>query len=398
MNILDDVITYIRRIIKSPSNAEISDNLIIDYINRFWINDVAARVQLFDMKTKYQFQTVPGVDQYNMPLYQVQTEGANPSSNISFYPVYQGFLPPVYCNGIEVTFYTQRATFFAGFPNVVQNLSVVGTGNGSSGPYTLNIPFLSNPGSPINPPVNAVLRGHVDISGIIATGTDTDPPVVSTLNTNIPVTSTFPAVYFTSTAADGSNIIVADSGQFLLGNQNYGLLMEPGQAPTGNIALSGGYSTSLNTINYLTGQAIVNFPTSVPAGAQINGQCFFFQTGLPRAVLYYNNILTIRPPPDRQYLIELDAYLSPAAFLVNANPVQFGYMSEYLARGAARKILSDTGDIEQLQFYEPLFREQEQLVWKRSQRQFTSTRTQTLYSYGPYQGQISPNGLGSTSL
>ena len=28
-------------------------------------------------------------------------------------------------------------------------------------------------------------------------------------------------------------------------------------------------------------------------------------------------------------------------------------MCEYIARGAARKILSDTGDIEQFQFYEP---------------------------------------------
>ena len=32
MNLLSDVITYVRRLIKSPSNAVISDNLIIDYI------------------------------------------------------------------------------------------------------------------------------------------------------------------------------------------------------------------------------------------------------------------------------------------------------------------------------------------------------------------------------
>ena len=55
-------------------------------------------------------------------------------------------------------------------------------------------------------------------------------------------------------------------------------------------------------------------------------------------------------------------------------------MAEYIARGAARKLLSDNGDIEQFQFYEPLFREQESLVWKRSQRQFTATRTETIYS------------------
>lgn len=59
-------------------------------------------------------------------------------------------------------------------------------------------------------------------------------------------------------------------------------------------------------------------------------------------------------------------------------------MSEYIARGAARKILSDTGDVEQFQFYEPLFREQEMLVWKRAQRQNTSTRVQTIYSSNPF--------------
>jgi hypothetical protein len=33
----------------------------------------------------------------------------------------------------------------------------------------------------------------------------------------------------------------------------------------------------------------------------------------------------------------------------------FAYMSEYIARGAARKILADTGDIELFAFYVPLF-------------------------------------------
>jgi len=55
-------------------------------------------------------------------------------------------------------------------------------------------------------------------------------------------------------------------------------------------------------------------------------------------------------------------------------------MSEYISLGAARKILSDVGDAEQMNFYEPRFLEQEALVHIRSQRQWTATRTQTLYS------------------
>ena len=90
----------------------------------------------------------------------------------------------------------------------------------------------------------------------------------------------------------------------------------------------------------------------------------------------------------------MDAYLTPAGFLATNAAIPFAYMSEYIARGAARKILSDTGDWEQFDRYEPLFLEQEQLVWKRSQRQITAGRTQTIYSQGINQGQSGFNNLG----
>lgn len=404
MNFVNDIITYVRRIIKSPSNSVITDALIIDYINRFWIMDVDARMQLFDLKTKYQFQTQPGIDQYNMPLYSVQSEtpGVPGSQDIGMYPVYQGFLAPAYVNGVEIYFETQKHEFFRKWPNVVQNQNqiIVGTGNGTPGPYTLSFPIISNFSIPLNPPLQSILRGHIDISGIISTGINQDPPQISaariladdTFIQKLVVTSVLSQVYFTSTATDGSNIIISDSGQFLQGNANYGLLINPGAAPFGNLPLTNGpapnYSITQNTINYLTGVATnVYFPADIPQGANINGQCLYFQTGLPRAALYYNNTLTFRAPPDRQYLVELDAYLTPAAFFNTSAAIPFAYMAEYIARGTARKILSDTGDVEQFQFYEPLFKEQELLVWKRSQRQWTATRTQTIYSQGNGNGQ-----------
>jgi hypothetical protein len=418
--------------------------------------DVDARIQVFDLKTKYQFQTTPCVDQYNMPLYDIQVEGSGSGTqSINFFPVYQGFIGPAYVNGIEVPFFTQRENFFNTWPNVVQFQQVVGTGNGSSGPYTLQFPIISNTSSQ-NPPLNGILRGHIDITGIISTGANQDPPLVTDLNLNVPVTSVDSKVFITSIDSTGANVIVQDSGQFLSGNVNYGLLMQPGNAPFGNAALpnnytnsfsitgatqatqcvltctsnfqvgqsilvsgvtgmtelngntyivvsvspttvtlnvdstgftayvSGGTASSItNVVNYLTG-TITNlfFPVAIPDGQNITAQCFYFQSGLPRGVLFYNNTLTFRSPPAFQYLVELDAYLTPAAFLTTSQAVPFGYMSEYIARGAARKILADTGDVEQFQFYEQFFREQELLVWKRSQRQWTSTRTQTIYSQG----------------
>jgi len=386
MNLLQDIITYVRRIIKSPSDAVISDNLIIDYINRFWIMDVDARMQLFDLKTKYQFQTTPGVDQYNMPLYDTQIEPGN--QQIKPFPVYQGFFGPAYVNGVQVSFQTQKQPFFNTFPNIVQNLSQVAIGDGGQ-TYSFTLPILGNT-SPVNPPVQGILRGHVDIAGIIATGNNQDPPITNIFIDTIPVTSVNPSFYITATDITGANVVITDSGQFFNTNINLGLLMQPGKAPLGNASL-GGYSATENTVNYLTGEVHVTFPVAIPPGVTINAQCYYYATGLPRAILYYNNVITLRMPPSQQWLVELDAYLTPAAFLVTNNAIPFGYMAEYLARGAARKILSDTGDVEQFEFYEPLFREQELLVWKRSQRQWTATRTETIYSQGRTQGSWGTN-------
>src|SRR6185503_10515373 len=158
MYILNDVITYIRRIVKTPSNIVLTDNLIIDYINRFWISDVDARMQLFDFKTKYQFQTTPGVDQYNMPLYSVQVSPSpqQPTSNvIASYPVYQGFTGNCTANGIYVPFSTQMRSFNNLWPTYVQQEIQVGTGNGGTN-YNLNLPFFP------------AIPGHIDMLGIMA--------------------------------------------------------------------------------------------------------------------------------------------------------------------------------------------------------------------------------------
>jgi|SRR5665213_1997757 len=394
-----------RRILKTPSNSSITDALLIDYLNRFWICDVDARLQMFDFKTKYNFQTTPGVDRYNMPLYDPQIESTSPNQTIGMYPVYQGFLGPCYVSGVEISFETQQQSFFRAFPNIVQNPLVVGQGNGTAGPYTFQVPFLSTFTVQPNPPFHGIIRGHVDMAGIIATGNNIDPPLSTTnpipttheeLDLKIPVTSVDSAVYITSIDATGQNVIVQDSGQFLQQNVNYGLLMKPGKAPYGNLPLGNGvtpnfYDTTHNTVNYQTGVINVLFPAAIPVGQNITVQCYFYQNGLPRSVLYYNNTLTLRVPPAYSYLVELTAYLTPAAFFNTEAAIPFAYMAEYIARGAARKVLSDTGDVEQMQFYEPLFREQELLVWKRSQRQWTSTRTQTIYSRGNNSGQ---NGSG----
>lgn len=395
MNVLNDVITYVRRIIKSPSNSSITDNMIIDYINRFWLMDIDARMQLFDFKTKYIFQTIPGITDYNIPLYSPQIQPG--TQTIAPFPVYQGFFGPVFFDGIESGFYTQREPFSKIWPNYTQQLSSVAQGDGSTFSFSFTLPY-----SPAIP-------GHIDVTGIMAlynvSGEIVDPLFQDILDLIspadqfwvVPTTSVYPAVTISYTDLSGNNVNVIDSGQFLTGDtggQLYGLLVQnTGSYPNG-LATLGTYSTTSNTVNYQTGQVNVTFATPPPMGAQIQAQCVFFQPGIPRALLYYDNVMSIRPPPNTQYTVEIGAYLTPAAFLGTTQAIQFGYMSEYIARGAAQKILSDTGDWDQYNAYEPIFMKQELLVWKRSQRQITSTRTQTIFSEGWGQSPTTNMGTG----
>ena len=395
MNLLSDVITYIRRIIKSPSNSSITDNLIIDYINRFFISDIDARMQLFDYKTKYTFQTIPGICDYNMPLYSPQTQPG--TQVIAPFPVYQGFFGPVFFDGIQAGFYTQREPFYQIWPKYSQQLSSVAIGDGKENNFTFNLPFFP------------AIPGHIDITGINAiynaTNSVQDPVFSDALNLGansfwvVPTANVTPGVTISYTDGDGNNVNIIDSGQFLASGTNgqlYGLLVQnTGIFPNGLKSL-GTYSTTSNTVNYSTGVVNVSFPTAPPTGAQIQVQCYFFQPGIPRSMLFYNNTMTILPPANTQYTVEIGAYLTPAALLSTSTALPFGYMSEYIARGAARKILSDTGDWDQFNAYEPLFLEQERLVWKRSQRQATSTRTETIFSQGWGQNPNSTMGTGAT--
>lgn len=344
--------------------------------------DVDARIQLFDLKTKYGFQCVPGITSYNMPLYGINSyapQSEQGGQSIGPYPVYQGFMDPAYVNGIQVPFYTQRDAFYKVWTPYVQTLQPSAIGDGVSTDITMSLAFFP------------AIVGHVDITGIISSGSSIDPIVGTVLNDPAvvdrapPITSLYPGVTITAQDSSNATMVLTDSGQLSSSNQQIGFL----QTTSGSTIIPAG------TVNYATGVVNAIFPRPPAAQNEIQTNCYFYESGIPRAILFYDNVITIQPPPNVSYYIEMDAYLSPAAFLNSSSAIQFAYMSEYIARGAARKILSDTGDIEQFQFYEPLFKEQELLVWKRSQRQFTATRTGTIFSDLQSQNTTNANGVGS---
>ncbi|HEX5553451.1 MAG TPA: hypothetical protein VFX43_09405 [Chitinophagaceae bacterium] len=327
MNLVSDIITYVRRIIKTPSNQAIPDSLIIDYLNRFYTYDAPARLQLFELKTKYNFMLTPNVDRYNAPF--------NANGNLT----YQSFLSPAYIDGAQANFSISEESFYKAYPRFMTNEQNDFTSNGG-GNFTGNTTRFP------------IQRGFIN-----------DIPQ----NDNLPVTppsSLFPGIWITANDSNGVQQVVSDSGTFDPTNFNVGILTGAG---TG-------------TVNYLTGAINVTFTGSVPNRATVNVDYYTYQSGRPAIVKFYDNYFEFRPIPDFPYLFEIDCYLTPDSFLSSSEALKFGYMSEWLARGAARKMLSDMGDYDQFAFYEPLFREQEMLVIRRTDRQNSVKRTPTIFS------------------
>jgi hypothetical protein len=233
--------------------------------------------------------------------------------------VYYNLQPPVYIEGYQ-SFYSQdREQFFRIYPalgNEVMNLR----GNGTPGPYSFtlpNVPSLQN----------TVTVGAVDITNVAQTAIDV------------------PQNRETGTWQDI-------------------LLQTP---------ITG-------SINYLTGAGTITFPNAIPTSEEITVTFTPYEPNRPQAVLFYDNIITLRPVPDKVYPVELNAFLIPTALINASDQPLLRQWWQYLAYGAAKKIFEDSQDPDGIEQIFSGFKEQERLVLYRSIVQQTNERTATIYT------------------
>lgn len=348
--ILTDIFLYARRILKQPNQEDISDVTLGDYLNRFYIYDVPARIQLFDAKVIYSLELEPFIDQYNAPITYL------PGGAVI--PTYQTFLVPAYVDGYKIIMEQSHAQWMNLSPNKFLN-QYQQNGTNSQGPYDFIMTQVP------------VVRGHRD-QNVLPQGTNMTPfgAPVGLLTSNVLITA----------IDENGNLNVAQddpTNYSFLGGQN----LDYGE---GNLICFDPLNPDnppsiIGTVNYITGAVSVTFPYTIPSTSPINYQCIPYAPGRPEAVFYFDNTFSFRPIPEKPYYFQIDAYYTPAAFLNTSNAVPYRYMTEYLARGLARKVMQDYGDVEQLQFYEPMFREQETYVLRKTYRQISNSRVATIY-------------------
>jgi hypothetical protein len=312
LSTLTRIRTKVRRLTASPSQNQITDADLDDYVNTFFLFDMPELIRLFNLKDQYEFYTDPNVEAYAFPR--------NDFIDIS---------QPIYMSGYQ-SFYTQsREQFYRIYPQLDFEQDVA-TGDGATNSFTFTL---------TNTPV---LRGI----------------------TYPPDTDVFSQVYISFTDAAGASVIRRDDG---VG----GFLNEDGTAPAG---LTG-------TINYVTGVVTALSFGSVPPNTEtITARYVAYEASRPEAMLFYNDVFILRPVPDAAYKISMEVQKRPTALLAAGDNPELEEWYQFLAYGAAKKILEDRQDSTSVTNIMPAYQEQKRLVLRRTSQQLAQERTASIYT------------------
>lgn len=317
---LGTIIQKIRLLTRKVSTNDLTDNAIIQYVNTFIQYDFPALLKLFKNKRLVTFYVQPNVDTYKTNT----TVPTDPLFN--FENIYQSIHEPIFLSGNRLRFSQSRSEFFAWYP-MTNFIASIGTGDGATTQFTNLLDT-----TPVNQ--NQVLFNSVDANGNGLQMTDT------------PISP-------------------------MIGN-----LSIPNQPPTSLTV-----QDPNNFINYLTGQFVVTFPVAPANQANINSQTFPYNPAQPNTVLYYDNAFVFRPIPDQSYTVQLECFIRPAELLnITTSIPELEQWWQYIAYGAAKKVLEDFGDYETVAYILAEFTRQEQMVLNSTIMQQSNSRTSTIFT------------------
>lgn len=135
---LDAIRTKVRRLTRSPSEAQVTTTQIDEYINTFVLYDFPEQIRLGSLKTTFNFYTEPYRDIY---------DSNNTATELdNFINTYLTFHEPVYIDGKQVKFYQDREKFYGDYPKVSSRVTIA-IGDGATLNFTgtlANTPILQN--------------------------------------------------------------------------------------------------------------------------------------------------------------------------------------------------------------------------------------------------------------
>lgn len=99
-----------------------------------------------------------------------------------------------------------------------------------------------------------------------------------------------------------------------------------------------------------------------------------YQPQRPTYVLYYNNSLTFRGPPDKDYAIKIEAYQVEYNLPDLGSTINQDYVWRYFAYGASLDIFSDYGEMDKYNDIFPVFRKYRSYVYSRTNSQYQNQR------------------------
>lgn len=361
-NTLASIQQKVRRLTRSPSTAQLSDDDLNNYINTFVVYDFPEHLRTFNLRQQFTFYTNPFQDVYPTDILSfggASNAAANPLYNFqNIYLSVEG--DPTYIAGYQSYYSQDRSRFFGIYPIVNSIASIGQTGDGVttsfSGVVNINGAIISNGLTQ----QQCLLKNNVLFSSVDVNGNGlslVDNPILDSTTGN-------PTIY----------------GQLYIPTQ-----VTPGQATPPPLLLAAPYNTqpgfpSTNYINYVTGQFVITFPFAPASGALINSQTVPSVTSLPQALLFYENQFTVRPVPDQPYRVNFEVYKRPDALLANNQSPELEEYWQYISYGASLKIFQDRMDLDSVQLIMPEYKNQENLVNRRTLVQYTNQRTATIYT------------------
>jgi len=97
-----------------------------------------------------------------------------------------------------------------------------------------------------------------------------------------------------------------------------------------------------------------------------------YQPQRPTYVLYYNNELTFRGPPNKDYLIKIAAY--QVEIQITNDVLNQDYLYRYICYGTALDIFSDFGEMDKWRDIYPAYQRYRALVYGRTNCQYQNQR------------------------